>query len=72
MTIKIKAIVWNHHDSQFGKAWISDFPNMDCRYAIWNERDTGDKAEKRLKINAIIFFTLLGIIAVTIFFLQFK
>lgn len=31
-----------------------------------------DKAEKRLKINAIIIFTLVGIIAVTIFFLQFN
>lgn len=48
MKTKIKPIVWNHHDSQFGKVWISDLPNMDCRYSIWIERDTG-----RTKVSAI-------------------
>ena len=45
------------------KEYLKDLQNIDEKY---------DKAEKRLKINAIIFYTLLGIIAVTIFFLQFK
>ena len=41
MKIKIKPLVWITHDSQFGKVWISDLPNMDCRYSIWIDRDTG-------------------------------
>ena len=54
----IKKIPMHHLEE-----YLKDLQNIDEKY---------DKAEKRLKINAIIFYTLLGIIAVTIFFLQFK
>lgn len=45
------------------KEYLKDLQQIDEKY---------DKAEKRLKINAIIFYTLLGIIAVTIFSSQLK
>ena len=54
----IKKITMHHLEE-----YLKDLQQIEEKY---------DKAEKRLKINAIIIFTLVGIIAVTIFFLQFK